>query len=85
MTCLTCGSPVPCCQGLRPRWDERTEMVAKVTGLGVFCDTSLLLKLGVSDLGVPDLGWLAMGLLGLLSNAGEQRGHAGPIHRLLGE
>jgi hypothetical protein len=55
-------------------------MVAKVTGLGVFCDTSLLPKLGV-----PDLGWLAMGLLGLLSNAGEQLGHAGPIHRLLGE
>jgi len=53
-------------------------MVAKVTGLGVFCDTSLLLKLGG-----PDLGWLAMGLLGLLSNAGEQLGHAGPIHRLL--
>ena len=85
MTCLTCGSPVPCCQGLRPRWDERTEMVAKVTGLGVFCDTSLLLKLGGPDLGVPDLGWLAMGLLGLLSNAGEQLGHAGPIHRLLAE
>ena len=85
MTCLTCGSPVPCCQGLRPRWDERTQMVAKVTGLGVFCDTSLLLKLGVPDLGVPDLGWLAMGLLGLLSNAGEQLGHAGPIHRLLAE
>lgn len=83
MTCLTCGSPVPCCQGLRPRWDERTEMVAKVTGLGVFCDTSLLLKLVVPDLGGPDLGWLAMGLLGLLSNAGEQLGHAGPIHRLL--
>ena len=85
MTCLTCGSPVPCCQGLRPRWDERTQMVAKVTGLGVFCDTSLLLKLGGPDLGGPDLGWLAMGLLGLLSNAGEQLGHAGPIHRLLGE
>ena len=80
MTCLTCGSPVPCCQGLRPRWDERTQMVVKVTGLGVFCDTSLLQKLGV-----PDLGWLAMGLLGLLSNAGEQLGHAGPIHRLLAE
>ena len=65
-------------------------MVAKVTGLGVFCDTSFLLKLGGPDLGVPDLGvldrgWLAMGLLGLLSNAGEQLGHAGPIHRLLGE
>jgi hypothetical protein len=63
-------------------------MVAKVTGLGVFCDTSLLLKLGGPDLGVPDLGvldlgWLAMGLLGLLSNAGEKLGHAGPIHRLL--
>ena len=85
MTCLTCGSPVPCCQGLRPRWDERTQMVAKVTGLGVFCDTSLLLKLGGPDLGGPDLGWLAMGLLGLLSNAGEQLGHAGPIHRLLAE
>ena len=85
MTCLTCGSPVPCCQGLRPRWDERTQMVAKVTGLGVFCDTSLLLKLDVPDLGVFHLGWLAMGLLGLLSNAGEQLGHAGPIHRLLAE
>ena len=85
MTCLTCGSPVPCCQGLRPSWDERTQIVAKVTGLGVFCDTSLLLKLDVPDLGVFHLGWLAMGLLGLLSNAGEQLGHAGPIHRLLAE
>lgn len=51
----------------------------------MFCDTSFLLKLGVPDLGVPDLGCLAMGLVGLLSNAGKQRGHAGPIHRLLVE
>jgi hypothetical protein len=47
-------------------------------GLGVV-DLDLL------DLGVLDRGWLAMGLLGLLSNAGEQLGHAGPIHRLLAE
>jgi hypothetical protein len=39
------------------------------------------LDLDLLDLGVLDRGWLAMGLLGLQPNAGEQLGHAGPIHR----
>mgnify|MGYP007006579282 CR=1 FL=1 len=40
-----------------------------------------VVDLDLLDLGVLDRGWLAMGLLGLQPNAGEQLGHAGPIHR----
>jgi hypothetical protein len=40
-----------------------------------------LLELAGLDLGVLNRGWLAMGLLGLQPNAGEQLVHAGPIDR----
>ena len=58
--------------------------VVSISG-SVLAGSWLGLVCGVLELGWLDLDWIPMGLPGLQPNAGEQRGHAGCVHRLLAE